>query len=316
MKNIQFLILALLFVSCSNSDKAKLPELESEVFLVVLGIAQDAGYPQANCTKACCTKVWNGAVKPEKVVSLGLVDRPNNKVYLFEATPDFKDQLHELLSYLPKPDISSVGGIFLTHAHIGHYTGLMQLGHEAMGASNVTVYAMPRMQSFLTTNGPWSQLVSYGNIDIKLQKEDSTIQFGNKISITPFIVPHRDEYSETVGYRIEVKNKSALFIPDINKWNKWERSIVQEVGQVDYAFLDATFLSTEELPGRDMSQIPHPFVPETIALFDNSDDSLKSKIVLIHFNHTNPLMHNGKEYEDVLKSGYKVAREGSIYRFD
>lgn len=313
MKNVLIVLLILSVASCTNKNE---DATSPEVFLVVLGVAQDAGYPQINCTKACCVSVWDGKVKREKVASLGLVDRPNNKVYLFDATPDFKDQLHKLLSYLPEPNISSVGGIFLTHAHMGHYTGLMQLGHEAMGASRVPVYAMPRMGEYLKENGPWSQLVAYNNIDIKLQKGDSTIHFDDNITITPFIVPHRDEYSETVGYRINVTNKSALFIPDIDKWHKWERSIVDEVAQADFAFLDATFFSTNELPGRDMSEIPHPFVSETSALFDSTDDSTRSKIVLIHFNHTNPLMHNGEEYKRALNKGYKVAREGLKFRLE
>ena len=314
VKKIQFLLFAILFMGCTKNENAK--SSESEVFLVVLGIAQDAGYPQVNCTKSCCSKVWNGEVRREKVVSLGLVDRPHNKVYLFEATPDFKDQLHHLLEYLPEPDINSVGGIFLTHAHMGHYTGLMELGHEAMGASNVPVYAMPKMQSYLEQNGPWSQLVSFNNIEINPLLQDSSISLNETIQITPFLVPHRDEFSETVGYKITANDMNALFIPDINKWDKWERSIVDEVEKVNYAFLDATFYSSDELPGRDMSEIPHPFVPETTALFDDSADSIKNKIVLIHFNHTNPLIHNGDAYKNVLNAGYKVSREGSKYPLD
>ena len=36
------------------------------------------------------------------------------------------------------------------------------------------------------------------------------------IKVNPFLVPHRDEFSETVGYQIEGPNKTALFIPGIN----------------------------------------------------------------------------------------------------
>jgi len=309
------LIISLLFIfSCAQKETTSVEE--PDIFIVVLGIAQDAGYPQTGCNKSCCKPVWEGQVKPEKVISLGLVDKHNNKVYLFDATPDFKEQLHTLLDYLPFGDINSVGGIFLTHAHIGHYTGLMDLGREAMGANNVPVYAMPGMHSFLSKNGPWSQLVSLNNINIIPQKADSTIRLSKKILITPFLVPHRDEYSETVGYRINVNDKKALFIPDIDKWHKWQRDIVNEVKQVDYAFLDATFYSDKELPNRDMSEIPHPFVPETIDTFEDSPDSIKNRVIFIHFNHTNPLLHNGPEYQEVIDRGFNVGRAGSVYDLD
>ncbi len=314
MKTIVYLIVIFCLTGCSNQDINSSSELE--VFLVVLGIAQDAGYPQAGCNKSCCKPVWEGDVQPEKVISLGLVDRPNNKVYLFDATPDFKEQLQILLAYLPAADISSVGGIFLTHAHIGHYTGLMHLGREVMGTSDVPVFVMPKMKRYLTGNGPWSQLVKLNNIKLIRQKADSIMHLARNITVMPFLVPHRDEYSETVGYKIIANDKRVLFIPDIDKWHKWQRNIISEVEQVDFAFLDGAFNSEEELPNRDMSEIPHPFVPETIEIFKDSPPSTKSKIIFIHFNHTNPLLHNGPAYSDVLAKGFNIGREGTIYNLE
>jgi pyrroloquinoline quinone biosynthesis protein B len=314
MRYLFLVIVLFLLGACTYEQPSLTPK--SDVFLVVLGIAQDAGYPQLGCPKSCCTPVWEGAIKSEKVVSLGLVDKPNNKVYLFDATPDFKEQLHALIKYLPNGDITSVGGIFITHAHIGHYTGLMHLGREAMGAKNVPVYAMPKMAGFLAKNGPWSQLVSLNNIKIIGQKADSIIHLSDNIDVTPLLVPHRDEYSETVGYKIRVNDKQALFIPDIDKWQKWQRNIISEIEDVDYAFLDATFYSDNELPGRDMSEISHPFVPETLNLLAGSSTSTKNKVILIHFNHTNPLLHDGLEYQKVLNKGFKVGREGMVFNLD
>lgn len=314
MNYIVYLLILILSFSCSRKEYKIEPN--ASVFLVVLGIAQDGGYPQIMCDKSCCNPVWEGKIRPEKVISLGLVDKPNNEVYLFDATPDFKEQLHTLLSYIPGGDITNVGGIFLTHAHIGHYTGLIDLGREAMGAKQVPVYAMPRMKSFLEQNGPWSQLVSLQNIIIRPLQADSAIHLTDALSITPILVPHRDEYSETVGFRIKVNAKSALFIPDIDKWQKWDRDIVEEVGQSTYAFLDATFFSEDELPGRDLREIPHPFVPETMQLFKDTEDTLKHKIVFIHFNHTNALLHDGKEYKKVLKNGFMVGRENMIFNLE
>ncbi len=310
MNRSLIIIFSLIIWSCSQPQQ---PIAEPEVFIVVLGIAQDGGYPQTACRKSCCLPVWQGQAKPEKVVSLGLVDRPHNKVYLFDATPDFRAQLQMLLSYLPQGDLNSVGGIFLTHGHIGHYTGLMHLGREAVGATEVPVYAMPRMRGFLRQNGPWSQLVALKNIILKPLTADSTLQLTGNISLEVFLVPHRDEYTETVGFKIKTHSKSALFIPDIDKWDKWDRDIVDEVTQSTYAFLDATFYSEDELPGRDMQAIPHPFVPETMALFATQPDSIKSRINFIHFNHTNDLLRASAALQEVRHSIFRVAREGSVY---
>ncbi|WP_293749098.1 MBL fold metallo-hydrolase [uncultured Paraglaciecola sp.] len=203
-----------------------------------------------------------------------------------------------------------MAGIFLTHAHIGHYAGLMYLGHEAMGANNVPVYAMPRMKQFLENNGPWDQLSRYNNIQLKPLADKHPVSL-TQVSVTPFTVPHRDEYSETVGYRIQGQHKTAIFIPDINKWQSWKTNIADLVKTVDYAFLDAAFYADGELPGRDMSKIPHPFVSESMQIFDALPIQQRNKIWFIHMNHTNPLLNkNSPEAKLVQSKGYHIAQEG------
>jgi pyrroloquinoline quinone biosynthesis protein B len=273
----------------------------------VLGIMQDAGYPQIGCDKACCKKYRDKKIAKQKVASLALFDPATNQKWIFDATPDFTEQLHATDRW-QKGDLS---GIFLTHAHIGHYTGLMYLGREALDAKQVPVYAMPRMYNYLTSSGPWSQLVSLGNIELKKLKSDSVIKLTDKISVTPLIVPHRDEFSETVGFSIRTETQSVLFIPDIDKWQKWERDINQMVSQHDHLFLDGTFYKDGELPDRNMSEIPHPFVQESVQLFKDLALTEKQKIWYIHFNHTNPLIDkSSKEYKEVKSKGFNVAFEG------
>jgi pyrroloquinoline quinone biosynthesis protein B len=193
---------------------------------------------------------------------------------------------------------------------MGHYAGLLQLGREAMGAQGMPVYVMPKMKEFLETNAPWSQLVSLGNIKLVVMEADMPIQLASNLRVIPLKVPHRDEFSETVGYRIETAEKSLLFIPDIDKWPLWDRDIRSEVARVDVALLDATFYQDGELPNRDMREIPHPFVAETISLFSPLSESEKRKVKFIHFNHTNPLIFEGPERETVKNLGFGVATEG------
>uniref|UniRef100_UPI00404865B2 MBL fold metallo-hydrolase n=1 Tax=Algoriphagus sp. TaxID=1872435 RepID=UPI00404865B2 len=288
---------------------AQAPEgsIQSSQYITVLGIAQDGGYPQAGCTAEHCLRHWRGEEDKRHVVSLGLTDQASEQNWLFEATPDFTTQLQQLQQASGSTNLS---GIFLTHAHMGHYAGLLQLGREAMGAKGIPVYVMPRMKKFLENNAPWSQLVALGNIKLILMEQDKPIQLTPTLRVRPLQVPHRDEFSETVGFRIETSEKSLLFIPDIDKWPLWEKDIRAEVARVEVALLDATFYQEGELPNRNMSEIPHPFVAETIALFSPLPAAEKRKVKFIHFNHTNPLMLEGPERDAVKQLGFEVATEG------
>ncbi len=311
---LRFMLYALCFVQSCGHDTSpvKQPGLPDQ-FIAVLGIMQDAGYPQAGCDKECCNAYWKGAEEKKLVTCLALVDRKANQYWLFEATPDITTQFHSVQQYLSSQAGHIPAGIFTTHAHIGHYAGLLQLGREAMGARSVPVWTMPRMDSFLRYNAPWSQLVELKNIQLNALKEDSSITLSPSLKVKPLVVPHRDEFSETVGFIIESAGKKILFIPDIDKWEKWDRDINEEVSKVDIAFLDGTFYKNGELPGRDMKEVPHPFVEESMQLFAGLPDTVRSKIVFIHFNHTNPLRKKGSsEKEEVSAKGFKVAEEGMI----
>jgi pyrroloquinoline quinone biosynthesis protein B len=287
--------------------------------IIVLGVAQDGGYPHVGCMKKCCNMAWEHPEMRRNVVSLAVVQAGGKDWWLFEATPDIKEQLQYFrtltggkYNYLPK-------GIFITHAHIGHYTGLMQFGKEVMGTKDLPVYVLPKMKQFLETNGPWSQLVTMGNIRLveltpvginNLPRVQMGIKLADGVGVSAFTVPHRDEFSETAGFRIAINNKRYIFIPDIDKWAKWGTDIRDFVADNDIALVDGTFYGDGEIPGRNMSEIPHPFVSETMALFNGMADSIKSKVYFIHFNHTNPLLWDADKRKAVRKSGFNIAEQG------
>jgi pyrroloquinoline quinone biosynthesis protein B len=295
----------------SSSDSPPIPD--QAVSLLILGVAQDGGRPHIDCKAECCLSE-NLPKTPQNVVSLALIDPLEKQYVLFEATPDITTQLRMVTELLPGyPGLPSA--VFLTHAHIGHYTGLMYFGKEAKGADAVPVYAMPRMSYFLKNNGPWSQLVSQENISLLPLEADSVVTVKRRGRITPFLVPHRDEYSETVGYHIEGPNKKALFIPDIDKWKVWDVDITALINDVDLAFLDGSFYDENELPGRNMEDIPHPFIVESMALFDVLPAEQRNKIHFIHMNHTNPLLDSTSiEYREVIKKGYGIAGQGQLFK--
>ena len=306
-KKLCLAVIAFLFTISLSAREPETP------YIIVLGTAQDGGYPHLGCEKECCRLAWSNPELKRFVVALALVDPGSGSWYLFEATPDMSEQIHyfrELTNakynYLPD-------AIFVSHAHIGHYTGLMELGREAMNSRNVPVYALPGMSNFLRNNGPWDQLLKLQNIDIIDLSPESGIAIADNISVQAFEVANRDEYSETAGYRIAAGTKKYLFSPDINKWKVWTGDIISEVRSVDYAFIDGTFYSENELAGRSMEEIPHPFITETIHLFGDESNETKRKINFIHLNHSNPALYDQKIIKKINESGFGLAEQGRKY---
>ena len=281
--------------------------------LIVLGAGQDAGAPQIGNPQ---DPAWNDPALRLTPTSIAVVDHDAGARYLFDATPQITQQMNLLDTLAPgSGDKLSLSGVFLTHAHIGHYAGLMYLGREAAGAARVPVYAMPRMADYLQTNGPWGQLVDLENIELKPLQARAPSALSEAIRVTPYRVPHRDEYSETVSFVIETKGKSALYIPDIDSWDEWEADfglrLEDMLAQVDVAFIDATFYDDDELPGRDMSLIPHPRVAATMARLQTQPAQIRSRVEFIHYNHTNPIRFiDAEETQDVSARGFNVARAG------
>lgn len=300
-----FFILIIFLSACQKTNTIKRNK-PNDVILKVLGTIQDGGIPHMGCNKVCCLKYFKNNTFRVGVSSLGISNLKNETNYLIDATPNINLQLKALIGTSNPSE--KLNGIFLTHAHMGHYSGLLNFGREAMNSKNIPLYLMPRFYNFIQDNGPWNQLVKLENVMLKRIYDREKITLESNLSITPIQVPHRDEYSETVGFLIEGNTKSALYIPDIDKWEKWNNSIVELIKNVDYAFLDGTFYDEKEVNNRDISEIPHPFIIESLKLFNPLDKSEKNKIYFIHLNHTNPLLNSdSSEYNRVIREGFNVA---------
>ncbi|MEP6993514.1 MAG: MBL fold metallo-hydrolase [Acidobacteriota bacterium] len=268
---------------------------------VVLGIAQDGGVPHPGCHQALCVQARRDPLKRRAVASLGLVDPESGKRFLIDATPDFREQI-ERLGGLPD-------GILLTHAHIGHYLGLAQLGREVLGAKGIPVYCTPSMARFLRENRPWSRLVALENIAIHEIEPGTELALTANLGVTAIRVPHRDEDSDTVAFIVRGPHRKLLWLPDIDKWEKWDRALedfLQDPTLV--ACVDGTFFSADEIPGRSIAEIPHPLVPETIARIAGRD--LAGRLFFVHLNHTNRLLWDASARRRIAEKGWGVAKEG------
>lgn len=287
------------------------------VELVVLGAGQDAGAPQiANNDDPA----WGDPGQRLFATSIAIVDHDKKRRYLFEATPDIRDQLHMLDSIAPPRDGADLGlnAVFLTHAHIGHYAGLMFFGFESANAQGIKVATLPRMADYLAANGPWSQLVTFGNIelhpiDASNEAGINAYSYDEDMIVIPWAVPHRDEFSETAAYTISIEGKTILFVPDVDsldEWDKGGKSIEEWIDFYDLIFIDSTFFDDNELD-RDMSAIPHPRTKGTMDRFADLPPEDRAKVHFIHYNHSNPIRFpDSAESKMVEAAGFNVARRG------
>ena len=271
---------------------------------VVLGIGQDGGRPQIGCRRACCADA-----DPVTPACLALIGSDGRR-WLIDATPAIGEQLRLLDSIVPRESETPViDGVLLTHGHLGHFTGLAQLGREALAADGVPVWAQPRLRRVLESDAPWSLLAEHGHVVFR----DDPVVLGGGLSAEVLPVPHRDEISETVAFRVEGPTGSVLWLPDIDSWELWDRDVIDEVARVDVAYLDATFYDDGELD-RDMSAIPHPRVVDTVTRFVERAPELAARVRLIHLNHTNPVLRPGSpERAFVEDAGLSVALTGERF---
>jgi pyrroloquinoline quinone biosynthesis protein B len=289
---IFFIILLSLIATLFAADHSK---------VIVLGIAQDGGIPQIGCTQKICSTVKHF------VSSLALIDQ--NSLFLIDATPDLRQQHAELMKRYPaasRPNLFD--GILLTHAHMGHYTGLLHLGKESISTKKVPVWCSAEMAAYLTRNHPWSLLVSNGNIELRTFESEKPIQLGS-FTVTPFAVPHRKEFTDTYGFIIKDSENSLVYIPDIDSWDAAREKISTLISNCTYALLDGTFYSGNELPGRDMRLVPHPTIESSIEFF-KALPQFQCKIYFTHLNHTNPLLDSSSPESSAFgKTAFQVAQE-------
>ena len=296
---------------------------------VVLGVVQDGGLPHAACDCRRCRHAHDRPRDRRLVASLGIVLPESGRTYLIDATPDVALQLRALRRNLsPAPatdpraeggvDRDPVDGVFLTHAHVGHYLGLAHFGREVVSTSGLPVWGTPRMMEFLRSNGPWSQLVALGNVDLRPVEPGAgapgeAVELGEGVSVSAIRVPHREEFSDAVGYLVRGPRSTLLYVPDTDGWDAWAvapETVMEEAG-VDVALVDGTFYSGDELPGRDISKVRHPLIRDSVERFAPFVEASGVKIRFLHFNHTNPALDPFEPLDTAdWPAGLALARQG------
>ncbi|NOT29384.1 MAG: pyrroloquinoline quinone biosynthesis protein PqqB [Planctomycetes bacterium] len=308
-------------------------------YVLVLGSAQDGGLPQLGCEDAPCAAARVEPARRRLVTSLLLCDPRSGKRWLFDCTPDIGAQLERARGHPatrttegPRPPLFD--GLFLTHAHAGHYGGLLALGREAYAARELATWVTPRFARFLAGNGPWSLLVEERRLvlhelagleegdGLDLDDVGKRVELAPDLFVVPFLVPHRDEFSDTVGFEIHGPERTLVYLPDIDKWEAWDafgnaptpRRIEALLARCDVALLDGCFFADGEIPGRSMADIPHPFIRESIERFSSLPSPERAKVFFTHLNHTNPAAdERGLAARQVRACGLQVLDEGRLF---
>jgi pyrroloquinoline quinone biosynthesis protein B len=270
--------------------------------LIVLGSGQDGGTPQLGSRST--------RVRERTASSLAITSDEHDPL-LFDASPDIRRQYQRLCDHTgTAPDFD---GVFITHGHMGHYAGLVHFGKEAAATEHLPLFAPGSVLSFLDANEPWATLFHTDHLD-PVSMDDATASIGG-LTVRAIPVPHRSEFTGTVAYSVSVGERPwLLYVPDIDGWDRWpaaERTIAEH----PVSLLDATFSRTDELPGRDIAQIMHPLVPDTIERFAHLTGD--RSVVLTHINHSNPLGDLDAEITSLAHDkGFLVAYDGMVLHHD
>ena len=301
-------------------SEAGAPAAAQSPYVLVLGTAQDGGMPQIACRCDACRAAREDPETRRLITSLLLVDPDSGKRWLFDAGPELPEQVELARGHGQEGQNTDGGrpalfdGVFITHAHLGHYAGLLYLGREAYGSDPMTVFGTPKLLGFLGSNGPWSLLFRAGHAKGNALAPGATTTLTETLSVSAIQVPHRDEFSDTVAFRIEGPSHALLYLPDIDKWERWETSLESVLESVDFALIDGTFYGPGELPGRDMAEVPHPFIVETMERLAPLAAAERAKVYFTHLNHSNPAAALGGDAAAAIKrAGFHVLEEGAVF---
>jgi len=289
------------------------------VVVVALGTAQDGGVPQAGCDCSRCVAARRDPGRRRRVASLALQLPASGQSWLIDATPDLGEQLEVVHRLRPRPagrpDRHPVDGVLLTHAHAGHYLGLAYFGYEAINSRDLPVFASPRMAAFLRGNGPWSLLAARRNILLREISPGVPLALAPGLSVTPLVVPHRDELSDTLGFVVRGPRRTLLYVPDTDSWTAWTLPLPEVLRRerVEVAVLDGTFYGAGELPDRDVRKIGHPLMSATMELLRERVRGGGLQVFFTHLNHSNPALDpSGPERRALAAAGFHVLEEGRV----
>ncbi len=301
------------------------------MFIKVLGAAAGGGYPQWNCnhpnSRLARIKSTNALPRTQSSIA---VSSDRNKWYIFNASPDLRQQLWCNPELMPNSDdplrYSPIMGVVLTNADVDHTAGLINLRES----QKFSLYATKRVLDVLGKNTIFNVLNPkfVNRIPIMLNnsfKLNDTENNFSGISVTPFSVPGKvalwleDEKKgnnfgsveeDTIALEVSDGNNKFYYIPACASIPEW---LLEKLDNSALVFFDGTLWQDDEMiiqnvgikTGKRMGHI-------SMSGENGSIESLnKIKInrkIFIHINTTNPaLLEDSKERAVANKNGWEIA---------
>lgn len=212
--------------------------------------------------------------------------------YLFDVSPDIRHHIGD----------EFIDGIFLSHAHLGHVTGLLYFGKEAANTEEVPVHCSGTVAEFLAETSPYRLLIDRNNIDVR-EFSAGKAQNVMGITVTPVNVENKGYVpTDTYGFVIRTQDTTLFYVSDMDEWTE---DAVARVRDADIAIIDGCFWSREEIERYE--NVPHPPIRESMERLEDID----TDIYFTHMNHTNPVLDpESDERQQVEENGFTVAEDG------
>ncbi|MFB6294766.1 MAG: MBL fold metallo-hydrolase [Candidatus Nanohaloarchaea archaeon] len=257
----------------------------------ILGSVQDGGVPHLGCTCATCERARDDPSQQRYATSMKVYHEENDVTYLFDASPDIRFQLSD----------EFLDGIFLSHGHLGHISGLLYLGKESFNANMVDVHCSESVADFMHDSYPYRLLIDRNNIVVNEHEDGDHVELMD-LQVVPVEVVHRYVPTDMHAFRIESDDTTLFYMTDIDYWTD---DAIEEVENADIAVVDGCFWSKEEIDRYE--RVPHPPIKESLDVFADTD----TDIIFTHMNHTNPVLDpDSEERQQVEDAGFRVADEG------
>lgn len=272
-------------------------------YAVILGTAQDGGFPHVGCACEACTIAARRPERHRRVACLGLVTSRGHAI--IDATPDLASQVRSLAEIARRPPDTRLRAILLTHLHAGHILGLPLMGREGWAATGTPVWATEACLRFLEAHLPFSRLFAEGYLEPRVLHLGWDTSLDDLV-VQPIPVPHRNENGDTVAYRIEGPERSLFYAPDLDTLGP---EVVSQIRAADVAVIDGTFFRRRELRRDDANAVIHPAIADTMSAIARID----VKVLFTHLNHTNPALDpDSRERRAVEALGMRVAAENEV----
>ncbi|MDY6770219.1 MAG: MBL fold metallo-hydrolase [Candidatus Nanohaloarchaea archaeon] len=257
----------------------------------ILGSAQDGGVPHLGCSCDACSRARDDPSLQRSAASLRVFDADRDVNYIFDVSPDIRHHVGD----------EFIDGVFLSHAHLGHITGLLYFGKEAFNADEVPLYCSETVAEFLRETSPYRTLIDRENIILNEFGGSPVSVMGMRVRPVP--VENRGYLTtDTHAFTIETGDTRLFYMTDIDRWTE---DAVAAVEDADIAVVDGCFWSSDEIDRYE--NVPHPPVEETLEELGHVD----TDVYLTHMNHTNPvLLPDADERQQVEDAGFTVADDG------